>query len=171
MTSHCGKIRALNRILSVRNGNSSGKFEEVSKAIDFAEKNGDALKPIGDFAKSVMKMYDESACLEFVDINSDYFDPIFAINQISDAAKRLAGHKKPVLVVAGMDKSAMRGGKNWSQKKREEYFAIVFFQFANKAKSGAEISPEAKPSACRPICVCANAARFRPRLCRCSQQF
>ncbi len=122
MTSHCDKIRALNGILSLRNGNSARKFEEVSRAIDFAVQNGDALKPIGDFAKSVMKMYDESACLEFVDIDSDYFDPIFAINQITDAAKRLAGHEKPVLVVAGMDKSAMRGGKNWSQKKREEYF-------------------------------------------------
>lgn len=122
MSSHCDKIRALNGILSSRNGNSARKFEEVSRAIDFAVQNGDALKPIGDFAKSVMKMYDESACLEFVDIDSDYFDPIFAINQITDAAKRLAGHEKPVLVVTGMDKSAMRGGKNWSQKKREEYF-------------------------------------------------
>lgn len=122
MTSHCDKIRALNRILSARNGNSARKFDEVSKAIDFAVKNGDALRSAGDFAKSVMKMYDESASLEFVDIDSDYFDPIFAANQISDAAKRLAGHEKPVLVVAGMDKSAMRGGKNWSRKKREEYF-------------------------------------------------
>lgn len=122
MSLYSGKIKALNRILSVRSPEAFSKFKEVSTAIDFALKNGDELKPIGDFAKSIMKMYDEDVDLEFIDIDNDYFDPIFVMNQVSDATKRLAGCSKPILVVAGMDKSAMRGGKNWSQKKREEYF-------------------------------------------------
>ncbi|MBO7522058.1 MAG: hypothetical protein J6T16_07450 [Opitutales bacterium] len=121
MISPADKIRSLNRILASRGVCAEGKFGEVSKAVEFALKSGQALN-IGEFAKTVMRMYDAGADLEFVDIKDDYFDPIFAMEEISAAAKRLSGCAKPILVVAGMDKSALRGGKNWSQKKREEYF-------------------------------------------------
>ena len=122
MTPYADKIRALNAILASRASCPDGKFAEISKAVEFALKNESNLRPIGEFAQSVMQMYDPDATLEFVDINDDYFDPIFIIEEISAAAKRLSGCAKPILVVAGMDKSAMRGGKNWSEKKRKEYF-------------------------------------------------
>ncbi|MBR4597898.1 MAG: hypothetical protein IKO42_05845 [Opitutales bacterium] len=121
MISPADKIRSLNRLLASRGVYAEGKFEEVSKAVEFALNSGEPLN-IGEFAKTVMRMYDAEADLEFVDIKEDYFDPIFVIEEISAAAKRLSGCAKPILVVAGMDKSAMRGGKNWSQKKRAEYF-------------------------------------------------
>lgn len=122
MTKSEEKIRILNRILATRSENFSEKFLESSRAIDFAFSSNAPIRPIGEFAKSILKIYDEEAHLEFVDIASDYFDPIFVMGEISDAVKRLAGSKVPILVVAGMERSSKEGGARLSQKRRNQYF-------------------------------------------------
>ena len=116
------KIRILNRMLAVRCGPEyADKYLQSTRAIDFAFKRGSAIAPLGEFAKSIIKIYDSEAELEFIDIGSDYFDPLFVIDSIAAAVKRLAGQPKPILVVAGMDRSAKNGSK-WSAKRRREYF-------------------------------------------------
>ncbi|MBO6102474.1 MAG: hypothetical protein J6P03_04385 [Opitutales bacterium] len=122
MTSPKEKILALNRVLASRAENFSEKFLESSRAIEFAFSNGDPIRPLGEFAKSIIRVYCPDADLEFVDISSDYFDPIFLMGEISAAAKRLAGREKPILVVAGLKKSTLEGGRNFCAKKRRQYF-------------------------------------------------
>lgn len=119
-----GKIRVLNRILAARSaGEFAEKFLESSKAIDFAFKRGVELASLADFAKSIVKIYDADADLEFIDLGDDYFDPLFKIDEISAAAKRLAGCEKPILVISGLEKSSRGPSKRWSEKKRGEYFS------------------------------------------------
>lgn len=115
------KIRILNRILASRTEFGADFFEQSASAIDFASASGAQLCTSAEFAKSMLKIYDPSAVLEYVDISANHFEPLFILGEINAAVKRLAGAKNPILIVEGLGKSAMRGGKRWSQKKRVEY--------------------------------------------------
>lgn len=121
MDDAVSRIRALNRILASRGGRLSEAFLDTSRAIDFAERMGERPSNPAAFAKSVMRMYDPGAHLEYVDLGGDHFDPLFAFGMVSDAAKRLAGCPRPVLVIAGLDRASRGGGRRWSAKRRGEY--------------------------------------------------
>ncbi len=118
------KIRILNRIFAQRSGeNFLPKFLESEKAIDFVFQNGFETGNLSDFARSIIKIYDEETDLEFIDLSDDYFDPLFKLDEISDAVKRLSGCKRPILVVSGLDHASKGRALRWSEKKRKEYFS------------------------------------------------
>ena len=117
------KIRALNGILAGKSPDAAESFAQAQAAMDFAFSQGCEIRPLGDFAREIMGFYDPDADLEFVDLGGEYFDPLFKIDEIRDAAKRLAGSRKPILVVAGLDRASLGGGKNWSARRRAEYFS------------------------------------------------
>ena len=74
---------------------------------------------LGDFAKSILKIYDPEAAVEVVEIEKPTFDPLFALPMISSAIKRLSGFERAVLIVCVLD--ARAGGKRASRQKREAY--------------------------------------------------
>lgn len=115
------KIKVVNKILASRTEFGAEFFTQSNCALDFALSEGAEICSTSEFAKAMIKIYEPSANLEYVDISDFYFEPLFLIGTLSDSIKRLAGCSKPILVVEGLEKSALRGGKNWSQKKRIEY--------------------------------------------------
>ena len=123
MRSSEEKIRALNGVLAGRSLDAAANFREAEKAIDFAFAQGCKLNSIGEFAQGIIKFYDPDADLEFIDLGGDYFDPLFKIDEIRAAAKRLAGSAKPILVVAGLDRASLSLGTRWTAKRRAEYFS------------------------------------------------
>lgn len=119
------KIRALNKVLAMRLPNDADKkFEESSRIIELALASGANFKEsLEDFSKTIIKIYDRETRLEFIDLGEEYFAPLFLIEKISDATKRLAGEAKALIVVSGLDKSTLGKKKRWSEKKRQEYLS------------------------------------------------
>lgn len=121
MRSDVRKLRIVNGILAARSDFGSDMFLQANCALDFALSQNAELNAPRDFARAILKMYSPDSTLEYLDMSGAYFDPLFALATINDAIKRLAGCKKPILIVEGLDKSTVRGGKRWSAKKRIEY--------------------------------------------------
>jgi len=114
------KIMVLNRLLAARSAAGRDFYASASKGVCAALSEMESGKiALGDFAKSILKIYDPEAAVEVVEIEKPTFDPLFALPMISSAIKRLSGFERAVLIVCGLD--ARAGGKRASRQKREAY--------------------------------------------------
>lgn len=121
MKSAESKLKIVNAILASRSESGGDFFFQSDRAIDYALSQHAKLRSAGEFAASLLRICDPDTSLEYLDLSSAHFDPLFLISALSDSVKRLAGCKRPLLIIEGLEKSALRGGKRWSNKKRIEY--------------------------------------------------
>lgn len=121
MKSAESKLKIVNAILASRSESGGDFFFQSDRAIDYALSQNAKLRSAGEFAASLLRICDPDTSLEYLDLSSAHFDPLFLISALSDSVKRLAGCKRPLLIIEGLEKSALRGGKRWSNKKRIEY--------------------------------------------------
>ncbi|MFR6032637.1 MAG: hypothetical protein ACLUKN_05340 [Bacilli bacterium] len=100
----------LNRLLAARSAAGRDFYASASKGVCAALSEMESGKiALGDFAKSILKIYDPEAAVEVVEIEKPTFDPLFALPMISSAIKRLSGFERAVLIVCGLDASWRSG--------------------------------------------------------------
>ena len=106
------KIRLLNAILS--NGSSIG-FDlcaEATYCIERALADNPEVN-LNVFAKNIIKLYDNKAEIEVVEIGEG--GVLFALPQISIAVRRISGADKAFLVISGLKVPPnMRSKKKWN---------------------------------------------------------
>ena len=121
MKSAESKLKIVNAILASRSESERDFFIQSDRAIDYALSQNQKLRSAGEFAASILRICDPETSLEYLDLSAPHFDPLFLLSALGDSVKRLAGCKRPLLIIEGLEKSALGGGKRWSKKKRIEY--------------------------------------------------
>lgn len=112
------RAKIIDKILSKFAEKDSGF--DLSSAIKFAKKEGDL--DIESFLNEIKNIYNPNVSTECLKIDSDYFDVLFILDEISRRVKKLAGSNNGIFFIFGLDKSSLDGTKNWSQRKRQKYF-------------------------------------------------
>lgn len=117
------KVRLLNRLLAMGSPFSADLFASAAGAIDYAFKVSNATEVnLADFAKKMMNYYDPSAHVEVLEFGRDgHFDSLFALPLISQAAQRLSGYTRCVLVISGMENTIRGASGRASEKRRKLY--------------------------------------------------
>lgn len=75
--------------------------------IDMAIARGEADIPLETFAKRILRLYDPDAHVEVLNFENSHFDPLFAVAAVADAAKRLSGYRRGILVVSSLERAGV----------------------------------------------------------------
>ncbi len=114
-------MRLLNGIFAKNFPFGGDIYFQASMGINAALSEEVELVSLGEFAKRILSMYDSNARVETVEFSERFFDPLFELPKISTAAKRLAGGDRGILVVSGLGKASLDGGKNFTSKSEEAF--------------------------------------------------
>jgi len=104
------RIALLNDLLF----SNSKENDSLKEGVSLALRSGCELKDDADLVKSLINLYRSDVKSEFLNLDGEYFDPLFALTRIQSATKRLAGYDKAILVIYGLSNASLDGRKRKS---------------------------------------------------------
>jgi len=117
------RIALLNDLLF----SNSKKDDSLKHGVSLALRANIELKDDEELVKALTNLYNSDTKSEFLNLDGEYFDPLFVLERIQNTAKRLAGYDKAILVIYGLSASSLDGKKRKSFKSLTRYSENLMF--------------------------------------------